>query len=83
MASNTFEGKSFHPASLLLGTDSEEVLMCGHKDAWAKKFTAATFENSKTWKERNYPSTIEWINSDLLMQWNTSSMKIVYRPINL
>ena len=47
------------PATALLGTYPEKTII--QKDTCATIFTAALFTIAKTWKQRKYPSTNEWI----------------------
>ena len=49
----------YDPAISLLSIYLEKIII--QKDTCATIFTAALFTIAKTWKQRKYPSTNEWI----------------------
>ena len=55
---------------MLLGIYPNELKTYVHTKTCKRMFIAAQFIIAKNWKQPRYPSTGEWINFDISIQWN-------------
>lgn len=53
-----------------LSPNQTEIYMCVHQKAYSNNVHCNTAHNSAELQANQFPSTVEWINGDVIIQWN-------------